>query len=164
MKAKRVVLGLVLLGAVGVKAEAEFRDTDMQMEVPAQPAKRDEWTVYKEGHSLVMVIKHAASGKDRYTKLRLDDLNEYVDRAQQEEDILNFVNQGDFLPKGTKLISLIPEGKGDVCNVSESEVGADDEKYNYVVVLMPAPFRDKYFLVMLDGCYKVKAAIVVPNS
>jgi hypothetical protein len=166
----KVFLAMVLLGATGLKADVESlegSDTSMPVNVSGQPAQRDEWSAYKESHSLVLYIKHAVSGKDRCAKLRLDELNEYLDRVARPDDEENytFVNQGDFMPKGTKLVSLIPDGQGEACDFSSDEVGADDEKFNYVVVIIPQKrFPGKYFILMLDGCYKIKAAIVVPNQ
>lgn len=166
MKIKMLVV-MALLGVADLKADVESLEDQTQVEAAEQSVQRDEWSAYKEGHSLVLYIKHGPSGKDRCAKLRLDELNEYLDRVARPDDEENytFVNQGDFMPKGTKLISLIPEGQGEACDFSLDEVGVDGEKFNYVVVVMPPKkFPGKYFILMLDGCYKIKAAILVPNQ
>jgi hypothetical protein len=64
-----------------------------------------------------------------------------------------------LLPKGTELVSLIPRGEGAPCDVY-SELEEDGS--NYMVILMPEPFKGKFFEIRSAATFKCLAAIVVP--
>lgn len=128
------------------------------------------WEQFKATHSLILFLDQPELKVRRCVKARLADLEESP-RARVEEDEehvdFNWVGGAGspgrcrLLPKGTELISLIPKGTGARCDVY-SEV--DEEGSNYMVVLMPDPFKGKFFEIRSASCFKCLAAIVVPHE
>jgi hypothetical protein len=158
MKFKVLSLGLLVVG--GAFASEPVVESAV---VAAQVSEDQAWEQYKATHSLVLMLKHSVANKERYVKLRLDEMPEDLATNKVGDDNFTYISSADFLPKGTSRESIIVEGSV-TGHAAQQEIKAAEETYNYMVVVMPEPFDKKYFFVLSSGDYKCLDVQVVPNK
>jgi hypothetical protein len=118
------------------------------------------WDIYKQTHSVVLMVKHGVTNKDRYIKLRLDEMVE-DGQTSPDGDTYTYFGSGDFLPRGTTRGEIVPQDSVPGYTV-QRVIEAGEEKFNYVVLALNDPF-EKCFHMLCSADYSVVDVAVVPN-